>query len=87
MAKKNKLPAEIPTKDIERVARENGLEIRPGKGSHMKIIGPAGRGYMIYEGRDKKQSAFISKQIRKWFLEMGIVITLVLVILNMLGII
>jgi hypothetical protein len=56
---------------------KNGLRVEPGKGDHVKVYGPAGRGYMtIPLHRELKKGLECS--VRKWFKTLGILVLLVM---------
>lgn len=62
------------------LARENGLTVEPGKGDHMKIRGPAGRGYMIVP-LHRELANGTESAIRKWFKAAGIIIPILAAII------
>ena len=57
-----------------RLAKKNGLEVKEG-GSHSKIIGSAGRGYMAIP-RHATLSKGVECNVRKWFRALGILVVL-----------
>lgn len=64
----------------KKVAKKNHLRIVENGGSHIKIYGPAGRGYMtVYKG---ELSTGVEHEARKWFKALGILITLAFVIVT-----
>jgi hypothetical protein len=58
------------------IASKNGLRITNG-GSHVKIYGPAGRGFMAMP-RHRDLSPGVERAIIKWFLKLGIIISLMI---------
>jgi len=58
-------------------ARKSGLSIEYSKGSHAKILGPAGRGYMIVP-MHKVLSNGTEYAIKKWFRTLGIILCLMI---------
>ena len=66
-----------------KAAKANGLTVKPGKGDHVNIYGPAGRGYMTVplkrELADGTECA-----VRKWFRALGIFLTVALAVLAIL---
>lgn len=59
-------------------ARKNGLEVKTGKGDHMNIYGPAGRGYMTVP-MQKELAKGTDCAIRKWFRALGILVVMMVV--------
>ena len=66
------------------VAKKNGLRVTNG-GSHAKIYGPAGRGFIaVPQHRDLSNG--VECAIIKWFKKLGIILSLlVVVVIMMLG--
>ncbi len=59
-----------------KAAKKNGLRVERGRGDHVKIYGPAGRGYMIIP--DRKVGKGLACEISKWFKLLGILVVLAL---------
>lgn len=57
-------------------ASKHGLRIVNG-GSHVKIYGPAGRGFMAVP-RHRDLSPGVERAIIKWFLKLGIILTVMI---------
>ncbi len=53
------------------LAAKNGLTVRRGKGDHVNIYGPAGRGYMTVP-MHKELATGTNCAIKKWFKALGI---------------
>ena len=70
-------------KDYIKAAKKNNLEVRKGKGDHMNVYGPAGRGYMTIP-MHKELSRGVDSSANKWFKTLGIIVTIVLVIVVLL---
>lgn len=60
-----------------REAERHGLRVEHGKGSHIKIYGDADRGYIIVP-KHRELANGTEYAIKKWFIKLGIVVTLVL---------
>ena len=60
-------------KDYVKLAKKNGLDVRNGKGDHVKIYGPAGRGYMTVPVVGELDRGTESN-IKKWFRALGILL-------------
>ena len=54
------------------LAKKNGLTVKEG-GSHSKIYGPAGRGYMALP-RHTGLSRGVECAVKKWFRALGILV-------------
>jgi hypothetical protein len=57
-------------------AKKAGLQIYNGRGDHVKIVAPAGRGYMIIPMK-RELSNGTEYAIRKWFKTLGIILSLI----------
>ena len=66
-----------------KAAEKNGLKVTEG-GCHTKIYGPADRGFMAVP-RHKDLSPGVEKAIVRWFLKLGIVVALGLVVATLIG--
>ena len=64
-------------------AKKAGLSIENGKGSHAKVMAPAGRGYMIVP-LHRKLSNGTEYAIKKWFKTLGILLLLTVLIIGTL---
>lgn len=58
-----------------KAAEKHDLRVEAGRGSHTKIYGHAGRGYTVVP-KGKDLSPGVENQIRKWFAQLGILLTL-----------
>lgn len=56
-------------------AEKAGLRVENGRGDHMKVFGPAGRGYMVVPIQ-RELSNGVEHAIVKWFARLGILVTL-----------
>jgi hypothetical protein len=63
-----------------KVAESNGLTIKPGKGDHVNIYAPAGRGYMTVPLK-RELATGTECAVKKWFKALGILLTLVTMVL------
>lgn len=63
-----------------KAAKAHGLEVEHGKGDHVKIKAPAGRGYMIVP-MHRELCNGTEYAIKKWFKALGILLVLVLAII------
>jgi predicted RNA binding protein YcfA (HicA-like mRNA interferase family) len=59
-----------------KIAEKAGLQVIPGKGDHVKILGPADRGYMIVP-LHRELSNGTEYAIKKWFRALGVLILLI----------
>ena len=59
-----------------KVAEQHGLTVRPGKGDHVNVYGPAGRGYMTVPLKRELATGTECAVIR-WFAKLRIFLTLV----------
>ena len=57
-------------------AEKNNLRVTHGKGSHVKIEAPAGRGFMIVPAHNRDLPAGTECSIKKWFKALGIILAL-----------
>lgn len=58
-------------------AQKHGLEVEQGKGDHVKIKAPAGRGYMIVPLHRELNNG-TEHAIKKWFAVLGIFFVLLI---------
>jgi predicted RNA binding protein YcfA (HicA-like mRNA interferase family) len=58
------------------LAEQNGLRTENGKGSHVKVYGPTGRGYMCVP-MHKELSPGVECAVKKWFRALGILLVVV----------
>jgi hypothetical protein len=56
------------------LAVKNGLTVLNGKGDHVKVVAPAGRGYMIVPTH-RELAKGTECSIRRWFKLVGILLT------------
>lgn len=61
-------------------ARKANLEVVPGKGDHMKVIGGPGRGYQIIPARPIGRGLACS--IVKWLIAAGVAVGVICLIWN-----
>ncbi len=66
-----------------KAAEKHGLKVTNG-GCHTKIYGPADRGFMAVP-RHRDLSPGVERAIVKWFLKLGIVVTLGTIAAAMMG--
>jgi predicted RNA binding protein YcfA (HicA-like mRNA interferase family) len=66
-------------KHLIKQARKAGLEVKHGKGDHVKIKHPTGRGYMICPAR--KIGKGLASQVVKWLLSAGVPLAIFLLFL------
>lgn len=66
-----------PGKHYKKIAEKNGLKTRNGKGDHVVVEGPAGRGYMTIP-MHKELDKGTESAIKKWFKALGIICGLLL---------
>ena len=59
-----------------KLAKQHGLRVSQGKGSHVKIEAPAGRGFMIVPAHGRDLPAGTECSIRKWFKALGIILAI-----------
>lgn len=62
------------------LAEKNGLTVKSGKGDHMVIYGPAGRGYMTVP-MHKELATGTNCAIKKWFRMLGILALVTVLVL------
>ena len=58
---------------FEKEAKKHGLKVRRGKGSHVIVEGPEGRGYMTFPLK-RELGIGLSCKIKKWFKALGILL-------------
>ena len=63
-------------KKYKKAAEQNGLRTEWGKGDHLKIYGPAGRGYMTVPMVGELDKG-TENNIKKWFRALGILVVFV----------
>lgn len=66
-----------PGKYYVKAAEKNGLRVENGKGSHVKVYGPAGRGFTVVPLHQELANG-TECAVRKWFKALGIVVVIVL---------
>jgi hypothetical protein len=66
---------------VETFARENGVEIRTGKGDH-KVMSYGGQSETYYTGRDL--SVGVAREVWKFFLKAGLICLLLIVVVNLI---
>lgn len=62
-------------------AKKAGLTVKPGRGSHMKVYGDAGRGYMTIPVHGELGRGLESK-ILKWFKTLGVIIAMIIIAIS-----
>ncbi len=62
-------------KKYQKLAKQNGLQMEWGKGDHLKIYGPAGRGFMSVPMVGELDKG-TEHNIKKWFRALGIMVVL-----------
>ena len=70
-------------KEWIKLAKKNGLQVESGKGDHVKIIAPEGRGFMVIP-LNREIHTGLNHAIAKWFKALGIITSLLLIILGVL---
>jgi len=65
-------------KYYEKVAKQNKLEVRKGKGDHVNVYGPAGRGYMTIP-LHKELSKGVECKVNGWFKALGILVVVAII--------
>ncbi len=63
-------------------AQAHGLKVQQGKGDHVKVYGPAGRGYMVIP-QHRELSSGVECAVKKWLKAVGVILVLSLPILAM----
>lgn len=71
----------IDPKKVETFARENGVEIRTGKGDH-KVMSYGGQSETYYTGRDL--SVGVAREVWKFFLKAGLICLVVVLVVNLI---
>ena len=69
----------IDPKKVETFARENGVEIRTGKGDH-KVMSFHGQSETYYTGREL--SVGVAREVWKFFLKAGLICLVIAVIVS-----
>lgn len=67
----------IDPRKVETFARENGVEIRTGKGDH-KVMSYKGQSETYYTGREL--SIGVAREVWKYFLRVGLLVVLLVVV-------
>lgn len=66
-------------------AMKHGLKVANGKGDHVKIYGPASRGYMVIPLKRELANG-TECCIKKWFRALGILLMLTIATMMMMGV-
>lgn len=73
----------VDSRNVETFARQNGVEIRTGKGDH-KVMRRNGQSETYYTGREL--SVGVARAVWKFFLRVGLICLLGYVLIGMLGV-
>lgn len=71
----------IDPKKVETFARENGIEIRTGKGDH-KVMSFGGQSETYYTGREL--SVGVAREVWKFFVRLGLICLFLFVVTNVM---
>lgn len=64
-------------------AKKSGLIVEPGRGDHVKVVAPNGRGYMIIPSRNIGKG--LACNIVKWLIAAGVSLSVILTIYESIG--
>lgn len=72
-------------KEYADAARKAGLRVENGRGDHTKIFGPAGRGVMVVNLK-KDLSIGVEISVSKWLASLGVLLSLLILGVFLMGI-
>ena len=71
--------------ELVKLAAKNGLRVANGKGDHVVVYGPSGRGYQVIPLK-KELAIGTDRKICGWLRSLGIVLAVILISISLLGV-